>query len=293
MENKSNNIKVLAGIVTFNSDPNRLYENVKAVYPQVEKLVIFDNGSKNISDLKKSLTKFNNIKYIESPDNKGIAAALSEIMNYAIKNKYDWVLTLDDDSVVSEKLIDEYKKFTNIKNIGTMTCRMEDRNYNMNFKEVAGDFEYVDRCITSGCFMSVEAYKNSDGYSVDFFIDRVDDDICYNFTQHGYKHILINYMGLMHEMGQGIEKKFLWHTARAVNYSPMRRYYIFRNETIVRNKYPNLIKKEWLESGRPMWINFALSSLKIVLYEDNKKEKIKQSWKGWKDGRIYVKEKFS
>lgn len=290
MNNNVKNIKVLAGIVTYNPDLQRLKENVSAIYPQVDKLVIFDNGSKYFVDFKNALSGLDGIEYIESPDNQGIAKALSEIMNYAINNSYDWVLTLDDDSVAQPDLIKNYKKYMNISKVATMTCFMEDRNYSRNERPIDKDYIYVDRCITSGCFMNTEAYKNCDGYSLDFFIDRVDDDICYNLTRHGFKHIKINYVGLLHEMGLGIEKKFLWHTARAVNYSPFRRYYIFRNETIVRNKYPELIKREWLESGRPMWINFVLSSLKILLYEDNKSEKIKQTWKGWKDGRKYVKE---
>lgn len=291
MQTSNKNIRTLAGIVTYNSDLERLKENVNAVYSQVDYLLIIDNGSSNVDEIKQNFVFLKNFNIIKFEDNKGIAKALSCIMDYAIENNYHWVLTLDDDSVTLPALIDEYKKFVNIPKVATMTCFMEDRNYSMNEEPISGNYIYVDRCITSGCFMNVEAYKNSDGYDLNYFIDRVDDDICYNLTTHGYKHIKVNFVGLLHEMGFGIEKKFLWHTARAVNYSPIRRYYIFRNETIVRNKYPKLIKKEWLESGRPMWVNFFLSSLKILLYEDNKKEKIVSSWRGWKAGRKYVKEK--
>lgn len=289
MSNSKENIKVLAGIVSFNSDVERLKENVDAVYPQVDKLVIFDNGSKNINEIQEPFKDYENLEFLLSSKNVGIAKALSEIMNYAIKNKYAWVLTLDDDSVVYPTMIKEYKKYVELPKVATMNCFVEDRNYPVGHDDFDSDITYVDRCITSGCFMNVDAYCKSDGYSIDFFIDRVDDDICYNLTRHGYRHIRINKVLMLHEMGFGQIKYFLWHKARAVNYSPMRRYYIFRNETIVRNKYPELIKKEWLESGRPMWINFVLSSLKILLYEDNKKDKIFASWKGWKDGRRYVK----
>lgn len=285
-----NKVKTLAGIVTFNSELGRLKENVSAIYPQVDKLIIVDNGSDNILQVKDSLLSFKNIDYICFDKNKGIAQALSSLMHYAIDYDYDWVLSLDDDSVAMSDLIKTYKKYINVPNVATMTCKMEDRNYSMNEKEIDGDFKYVRVSITSGCFMSVNAYKQSDGYDIFLFIDRVDDDICYNLTKHGYKHIKINYVGLLHEMGFGVEKKFLWHTARAVNYSPFRRYYIFRNETIMRKKYPELIIREWLESGRPMWINFVLSSIKILLYENNKKDKILASFKGWHDGRKYVKE---
>lgn len=284
-----NNIKTLVAIVSYNSDIDRLKENVSAIYPQVDKVLIVDNGSDNVVDIKNSLLDFKSLDFIEYEKNQGIAKALADAMDYAIEKKYDWVLSLDDDSVAMPGLIDEYKKFADLQDVATMTCFMEDRNYSRNEEKFNEKYIYVDRCISSGCFMNVDAYKNSDGYDINFFVDRVDDDICYNLTKHGYKHIKINFVGLLHEMGYGGERKFLWHTARAVNYSPFRRYYIFRNEVIVRNKYPKLIKREWLESGRPMWINFILSSMKILLYEDNKYSKIKASWKGWCDGRKYVK----
>lgn len=290
MNKTVDNIKTLAGIITYNPDIKRLEENVSAIYPQVDKVIIFDNGSENIEEIKALSTKFSTMDFLLSKTNQGIAKGLSEIMNYAISNKYDWVLSLDDDSVAYSSMVQEYLKYINLPNIATMTSFVEDRNYPVDRDEINSDITYVDRCITSGCFMSVEAYKNSDGYSIDFFIDRVDDDICYNLTRNGYKHIRINKVLMLHEMGFGQIRHFLWHKARAVNYSPIRRYYIFRNETIVRNKYPELIKKEWLESGRPMWINFCLSSLKILLYEKNKLEKISSSWLGWKDGRKYVKD---
>lgn len=290
MTNKSANIKTLCGIVTFNSDATRLVENVSAAYPQVDKLVIFDNGSTNIDAIKEALRDFKDIRYFLSKTNQGIAKALFEIMGYAKNNNYDWVLTLDDDSVAKPNLVENYRKYINVNNIGAMTCKMEDRNYPMNEKDIKGDYELVDTIITSGCFMSVDAYSKTSGYDVNLFIDRVDTDICYSLVENKYKLIKINYVGLLHEMGYGKIRKFLWHNARAVNYSPVRRYYIFRNEVIVRAKHKNLIKREWLESGRPMWINFFLSSLKILLYEENKFTKIKQSWKGWMDGKKYVKE---
>lgn len=267
-------IKKLAGIVTFNSDISRLRENVDAIYPQVDKVLIVDNGSKNIEEIKRSLGYFECVEYLCFDKNLGIAQALSSLMDYAIENNYDWVLSLDDDSVAMPGLVSEYKKYINIPKVATMTCFMEDRNYPRNEKKFNDEFIYVDRCITSGCFMNVSAYKKTEGYSVDFFIDRVDDDICYNFTKYGFKHIKVNFTGLLHEMGKGQIKKFLWHNARADNYSPFRRYYIYRNETIVRKKYPDLIKKEWLESGRPMIVNFGLHSMKILFYEKDKIDKI-------------------
>jgi rhamnosyltransferase len=39
---------IFAGIVTYQPDLNRLGDNLRAVSPQVRKVIIYDNGSTNI-----------------------------------------------------------------------------------------------------------------------------------------------------------------------------------------------------------------------------------------------------
>ena len=50
-------MKVAAGIVLFNPDLKRLEENVCAVKSQVDEIIFFDNGSKNIKEIRKNFTK--------------------------------------------------------------------------------------------------------------------------------------------------------------------------------------------------------------------------------------------
>lgn len=80
MKNKN----IVAGIVLYNPNIKRLLKNIESVYPQVEKIIVFDNGSDNYGKVVKYLQKFSNIIKISSSVNKGIAHALNEI---AIKAK--------------------------------------------------------------------------------------------------------------------------------------------------------------------------------------------------------------
>lgn len=54
-----NKIKISAGIVLYNPDINRLKQNIKAVIPQVDVLVLYDNGSKNITKIEKMISSLN------------------------------------------------------------------------------------------------------------------------------------------------------------------------------------------------------------------------------------------
>lgn len=275
---------ILAGIVLFNPDLERLLENVNHVRYQVDKLLLIDNGSNNINEIKKI---FPNIEIIFNEKNLGIGKALKQIMDYAIHNKYDWVITLDQDSVISNNLIDEYKKYTSISKVGIITCNIIDRNFKEKFESFNNkDYIEIKRCITSASFMSVEYYKNIEGYNEDLFIDMVDWDICAQFIKAGYKIIRINYDGLLHEVGKGKNIRFLWMTWISFNHSPFREYYVTRNRFYLCFKYPEQYSfiKEFFRELKT-WII-------IVLYESEKKEKIKAKIKGLKDiKKVYSKEK--
>lgn len=107
MKNKN----IVAGIVLYNPNIKRLLKNIESVYPQVEKIIVFDNGSDNYEKVVKYLQKFSNIIKISSSVNKGIAHALNEIAIKAKEMRYDWLLTLDQDTVIYKNLINTYTKY--------------------------------------------------------------------------------------------------------------------------------------------------------------------------------------
>ena len=188
---------VVAGIVTYNPDTDRLLSNINAVQNQVDRIVIVDNGSINVAAIDHLIT--DRIHFIKWKQNKGIASALKTIMDFAIENHYSWVLTVDQDSIVQEGLIEEYLKYANredCRNVGMFTCLIKDRNFSdKKHEEQKSDIQVVDSCITSAAFCSVEKYRTIDGYDESFFIDCVDFDICYQLRDAGYTVNRINYTG--------------------------------------------------------------------------------------------------
>ena len=101
-------MKILAGIVLFNPNIDRLKENIDAIYEQVSSIVLFNNGSNNLIEINNVISHYERIIFLNSKINKGIAFALKSIMDLAIKEEYDWVLTLDQDSVCMSGLINAY-----------------------------------------------------------------------------------------------------------------------------------------------------------------------------------------
>lgn len=275
-DRKSGFEEVCCGIVTYNPQLERLRDCITSVSNQVYEIIIFDNGSRNIDDIKNEVLQYKNVKIVSNEVNLGIATALSRIMNYAYEHDYDWVISLDQDSVLKEGSVRKYLEYSRqLQHVGMLTCLIKDRNFidekNENQQSPVVEVEY---CITSGAFTSVEAYMSTPGYDESFFIDYVDFDLCYSLKERKYKIYRINHVGILHEVGKGENRKILWKTIVVYHEKPWRFYYIARNIRKMGKKHRVLFpfyrvaKKEITLLAR------------IILFEDDKISKLKYFFKG-------------
>lgn len=224
-------MKILSGIITYNPDINRLKENIRAVVNQVDQVLVIDNASDNAQDIWNLLNDFSNISLIKNTENLGVAHALNQEAEYGIKNGYEWILSLDQDSVAPSGLISEYKKYTDDDEIGMVTCKIKDRNFgelDYLLKEEQ-EIKFVDGCITSASLLRLDAWEKVGGYYEPFFIDSVDFDLCSSLIEFGYKILKTRNVTLLHEVGQGAKVHVLGKDRQLTNHSPLRYYYIYRN----------------------------------------------------------------
>lgn len=271
-------MKILAEIILYNPDPARLKENVEAVRRQCDSLLLIDNGSKNRKEIEAFLKDLGNTDVIWNETNTGVAHALNQAMQYACDNGYDWVLTLDQDSVCRKGLIKAYRKYAGLEKAGILTCIIDDRNYQKT-DQFAGPYRKVESCITSGSFMNVQAFMKTDGFDEKMVIDLVDYDICFNLHEHGYEIYQINYHGLLHEMGHGTPFTFLGKKYTVLNESAERHYYIARNQVYLKQKYPDYV------SAKRCLVKEAKYEAKILFFEKDKWHKLTSRWKGIRDGK--------
>lgn len=277
INNKS--IRVCAGIVLFNPEINRLKENIFSIIKQVPMLILIDNKSDNINEVKELIKDINKIILIENCENKGIANALNVILEVSSKHNFDWVLTLDQDSVADGQLIEKYIEFiskhTDGANIACLTCDIIDRNFSLN--TIYKDYEYVDYCITSGSLMNINYTMAVGGFDELMFIDKVDTDICINLISNGYKIVKLDYPGLLHEIGHATQINLIFRTWEIYNHASFRRYYMCRNASYLLKKYGN--KKTF-----KIFLKEIFQCILVFIYENDKKIKLKKSINGFNDG---------
>lgn len=266
----------LAGIVLYNPEEKRLLDNIKSIINQVDKLILIDNASDNIQSILNIIKELDlNIDIIQNDENKGIAYALNQILNYAHENKYSWFLTLDQDSMVNNDIIEKYNKYINLEKVAMISCEYEDLNANkkkINFK--GKEYIEVENCITSATYCNTNVLKECGGFDNKMFIDCVDFDICETIREKGYKIIKINYKGFKHEVGKSENKKILGIEVILYNHSPFRVYYFVRNSMYFAKKHKMYIKT---------YFRLIKRIFLILLYQENKKENLKNIIKGIKD----------
>lgn len=270
-------MNILASIITFNPDIQRLKENVLSVQNQVNSILLIDNGSDNIKEIVETVKQVHKVNVIYNNKNLGVAKALKQAMEYATMQGFDWVLTLDQDSVCSDNLIKHYLEYSSIKDIGIITCNIIDRNLESRHVIPCQGYEEIKSCITSGSFMNVDIYKKLCGFNEKLFIDCVDFDICAQMIESNYRIIRIYYDGLLHEVGHGKTVKLLWKKYETYNHSELRQYYMARNWFYLSLKYP-------------LQYNLLLTIIKelrtwiiLIIYERNAIKKIHARIKGIRD----------
>ena len=269
--------QIQAGIVTFNPDITLLEKNIVSIIQQVKQVVIVDNASKNISQIKKLVYKYD-LYIIENSTNLGIATALNQIMSFGIKNKNEWVLTLDQDSVCPLDYIESMKNYLGIKKLGMIAPIILDRNIGHVGHNLNKELYDVRTCITSGALTNVNAWTDVNGYDDKMFIDSVDFDFCYRIRKIGYRIVQTNTIELNHAIGNGRVINFLLFKIRLTEHSAFRNYYISQNEIYYPKKNKLILR---LIRG-----NFRNLSriLVVTIFEKEKKDKIISILKGWRKG---------
>lgn len=272
-------MNICCGIVLFNPEIERLKKNIDAIENQVSEIVLVDNGSENICKVKEYFSSLNKIRFLENHSNMGIAFALNQIQEYAEERDYQWVLSLDQDSICDKNLITEYKKYINSQT-GIICAKIIDLNDSDTFEEE--DFEEIGdstKIITSGSLIRTSVWDEVGKYDNRLFIDYVDTEFQERVLRSGYKIIKLNNTYVLHEIGKMKVVSILGIKIHCSNHSAFRRYYMVRNRLYFKRKYFG-----WNGYFKER-IRLILGDVKILLFEQDKIHKIKASQRGYRDYR--------
>lgn len=265
--------QICAGIVTYNPNLELLKLNIEAICHQVSRVFVIDNGSMRTDGILELQYSFPNITFVMNKENVGIATALNQIAQKASEMEFEWFLTLDQDSVCPDSMIEIYGKYVGESKVAIICPYIELRVLKNNpICKKNLDCEYLETTITSGSLVRTEAWLEVGGFWDYLFIDKVDDDFCYILREKGWKILRINEISLKHEIGRPKSHRFFGKQFYTDSYPSFRYYYIARNTVIVYSCYTN--------TGYKPYKIILKRAAKIIIGEDKRISKLSALCKG-------------
>lgn len=281
---QSINQSICAVVVTYHPDFDFINRLI-LVAAQVTKVVIVDNNSSSIIINKiREIASLLDVHLILNETNKGIATALNQGMMWAKEEGYAWVLTLDQDTVVEdfmlETIIDILKDIEQKENVAIVGSNYLDeilQKFFIDPPKVCYDswIEYKT-VITSGSLISVDAFQKIGTFRDELFIDLVDQEYCLRARKMGFK-ILISLKPIMkHALGTVNNRNFLWKKISIRTHAPFRIYTQTRNSIVLSREY--LFEE-------PLWVVKRLcrvveSIIRITMFEKNRILRLKNLFLG-------------
>lgn len=235
-------------VVCFHPDKKLLLDLLVRLSPQVEAILILNNGGIS-PDVRLDALRLKNIKIFDFNENVGIAVALNEGFAQASAQGVDFIVTFDQDSLPVqnhvEKLVYKWRELDSDRNLCVKVGAIGPSFYDVRKKRVDYPFyrasgfriirEYfagkdtvpVDALITSGMLVPVRMWADGLKFMDKLFIDFVDTEWCFRSRSMGYMHYGSFDVKMRHEISD-VAPRVIFGLI-VLGYSPIRRYYHFRN----------------------------------------------------------------
>jgi len=227
---------VVAVIWTFNPNIGRFARVLESIVQQVNRVIVVDNGSGNIDQIRETCKRFNNIILIELGANLGVHA-LNIGMSYAVKKlNSEFILLLDDDTIVYpnavSKILSKIENSGLYETIGVLCMSPEDVAPQQRGKLTT----FLKGGQFSGCLVRAEIVKRGVRVRGEFFLDQADFDFYDRIRKLGFMTILYGEKLIDHRIGirlsTGIKLPLI---AKSIDVyePPWRYYYMVRNSTVL------------------------------------------------------------
>ncbi|AXC12938.1 dTDP-rhamnosyl transferase RfbF [Acidisarcina polymorpha] len=274
-------------VITFHPKIDVL-ENLAKVRPQLQGMVIVDNGSspQELAPFYEASARLG-FTIIENGENLGIAAALNTGIRWAQSHDFSWVALFDQDSTVEagliEKMLAYYAEQPDQAKVAIVVPRYIDRKSGAEMPLLHDKDGKIMVVRTSGSLMPVSVFDHTGWFLEDFVIDQVDYEYCLRLGTLGYKIIACRQATLIHSLGERQRHRVLGlFNIITTHHNAKRRYYITRN----RVRMIQLYWKQYPAYCLDLLALTAKDTFKILLVEKPRFTKMKNSVAGLRDALL-------
>lgn len=251
---------VIAVIPAFRPD-EELLRGIQALAPQVQAIIIVDDGSPANSAAVFDSAAVLGAEIIRSNSNLGIGAALNTGIRVALERGAEFVLTLDQDTELPHHYVADCVTAFRIAapetHLGIVCTDRVNGQPSIPERYTAEGLGLVREAIQSGFLISAECLSECGLFDERLFIDCVDTEYCLRIARHGYGIAVGPGTDITHSLGEqallrpfGIARRRADGEPETYEYhGPIRRYFIARNNVDLYLRYLRL---------RPRWVLSAV-----------------------------------
>lgn len=221
--------KVAAVVTTFNGN-EFILPNLERIAGQVHVVIVVDDSGDPSRVDAVNYAAIGNAVVLRNEDNLGIAAALNRGIDQACLMGCDWVITLDDDTLVSRSYMNDVFSFVHkdaSPSTGLIACSRDGSSACATRHDTG--FKTKRTLITSGCVFEMKAFQAVGGFDESLFIDLVDFDFCTKLRKTGRSLVLLDKVGMAHRVGDSRTVCLFGANVLIYNHAPFRLYYQMRN----------------------------------------------------------------
>jgi len=269
--------KQTAAVVVLYRPDSSVLDNVASYLDQVDRVYAVDNSEEPDSGFEARLGSLGKVTHLALGANLGIARALNEGARAALAEGYSWLLTMDQDSTATPHLVQELAACMDTDPRIALVSPVH-HQVGMFIPKCESGCRDVLTAMTSGNLVRLQAWQAVGGFMEELFIDSVDDEFCLRLQQAGFRVVESGGTLLHHRLGKMRRHRFPW-PCWTFNHSALRRYYITRNRLVVGTRYRSAYPHYW----RMLLVYMAKDVAKILLYEEEKVQKITMMLRGVRD----------
>lgn len=286
--------RVLAVFAAFRPG-NELVENVARLSPQVNRVLVIDDGSG--PEFEALFTRLANTgcEVHRSEQNTGIGVSINRGFAAAAEIDAELIVTFDQDSTVGDgfidALVDEYDRAVAS---GLRVAIVAPSYYGLTAQYTprpGTTFFDAEAPIQSGSLMPLGAVSDLGPQREDFFIDLIDTEYFFRAVNRGFHSVAVPGLVLkhgfghrlyVHAFGRRLTKPDGRPRIVAVS-APFRYYYRARNRVLLNREFKDspIIRKELRSQARnDLFLDFG-----VAIYSARGKiALLRLLLRGWKDG---------
>jgi rhamnosyltransferase len=240
--------RVCSITVAFEPSRSRLLEQLRAVRPQVDEMVVIDNGSQPPLEQMAELREAG-ARVLTPTENRGVAAGFNMGVRHAREAGCESVLLLDDDSVPAPDMVAKLADVLDARGareaVAAVGPRIRDPRdpqdypfirlgwtHNRHLRCATRDAPAIscDFLVSSGSLIALDAVAALGEFDESLFIDSVDLEWCFRARAHGFALYGVCGTYLDHRLGD--ERKTVLNAGLVVH-PPERIYYMTRNRFLL------------------------------------------------------------